>query len=137
MTLEANAPVLLLPLRLETRFINQELWIRAYPDDAFLNDFDNRLTEEEALDRDNYTNASDKSVAWSELVNKYGAYRAAWIIHPDASEQVDSEDDIKEAAFQFLPGHFQAYGTLDVICKLKNIFQKNSNLGIYPILNTI
>ena len=43
----SNLPIVLFPLKLETRFVEDQLWIRAFPDVAFLQSHDPRLTKEE------------------------------------------------------------------------------------------
>src|SRR5262249_19097350 len=39
----ADTPLVLLPVRLETRFQGAELWLRIYPDDVHLNSFEPQL----------------------------------------------------------------------------------------------
>jgi hypothetical protein len=46
----SNIPVLLFPLKLETRFVGDELWIRAFPDTVFLQSHNPNLTTEEKAD---------------------------------------------------------------------------------------
>ena len=88
----SNIPLVLFPLKLETRFVDNELWIRAFPDVAFLQSHDPRLSEEEREDAGRFKaleqqgnhpdddEAERKIDVWSELVSKYGVYRAAWIV---------------------------------------------------------
>lgn len=45
--LTTNVPLLLLPVRLETRFRNNQLLIRVYPDAVHVDSFESRLTEVE------------------------------------------------------------------------------------------
>ena len=45
--LQNDHPVLLLPLRLETRFLGNDLWVRIYPDQMFVDAHDSRLTQAE------------------------------------------------------------------------------------------
>lgn len=90
--LDDNYPLLLFPLRLETRFkttdnLNQ-LWLRVYPDDC------NVVREEPLLTVDELENSktfwcemakaggieSNERGAWNVLVNNHGANRAAWMI---------------------------------------------------------
>lgn len=94
--LDDRIPVLLLPLRLETRFrrltddagTRHELWVRVYPDDCAVDTFEESLTEAEvrharlywariwaAGDRD-----AERRAAWRELATAHGSGRAMWIV---------------------------------------------------------
>jgi hypothetical protein len=118
----SNIPVVLFPLKLETRFVSDELWIRAFPDMAFLQSHDPILSYEERADAALFkeTAPEQKEEAWENLVNKYGVYRAAWIVQitPEelaAQEQAASEQGEKpgdEAAsfyFKWLPDRLVFY----------------------------
>jgi len=79
----SKIPVVLFPLKLETRFVQNELWIRAFPDEAFLQSHDPRLTRRERLDVEAFKqkeSREEKKAAWGELVSKYGVYRSAWLV---------------------------------------------------------
>ncbi len=85
----SNIPILLFPLKLETRFVKDELWIRAFPDEAFLQSHDPTLTQEEKKDAlvfKQLTSEEQKRAAWEELVSKYGVYRSSWLV------QISNED---------------------------------------------
>ncbi|PHN01993.1 hypothetical protein CRP01_34370 [Flavilitoribacter nigricans DSM 23189 = NBRC 102662] len=78
----SNIPIVLFPLKLETRFVGNQLWIRAFPDSAFLQSHDPRLTQDErsaAVAFKELTTREEKKAAWEDLVNRYGTYRAAWL----------------------------------------------------------
>jgi len=130
MSFTANAPVLLLPLRIETRFVNTQLWIRVFPDDAHFHNFDARLTLEEITDRNVYL-ASAKSVEdWALLVDKYGAFRASWLIQPQATSTITNENEVLDAAFQFLPDHFEFYLYKKDEFGTETLFRRESALPI-------
>jgi hypothetical protein len=77
-----DRPVLLLPLRLETRFLGNDLWVRIYPDQIFVDAHDPRLTPAEREAGEMVRDASsdeDKRSAWRELARRFGPERAAWI----------------------------------------------------------
>jgi PKD repeat protein len=88
--LDADTPVLLLPVQLQTRFAGSEaspeLWVRIYPDTIHIDGFDPRLTGQE---RDHGTTywtevgklgAGDDPVGpWRVLVAAHGRQRAAYI----------------------------------------------------------
>ena len=84
-------PVLLFPLRLETRFGGgappTELWVRAYPDDCLVDSFEEDLSDGELDAGERYwaaiwSAAGDEDrqrAAWRALVVGFGSSRAAWI----------------------------------------------------------
>ena len=83
-------PIMLLPLRLETRFKTvgnkQELWVRVYPDEIFVTTHEKILTERENEFGRAYwkflfaaPNEEKKQDAWRALADKFGSHRAAWV----------------------------------------------------------
>ncbi len=93
---QTTHPLVLLPVRLETRFVskhgengNGELFIRIYPDDIHVDAHEPGLTEgEERWGRQfwEHTTAagndtSKKKAAWQQLTDRFGTKRAAWIAH--------------------------------------------------------
>lgn len=96
--LHDNIPILLMPVRLETRFktladvagrpaVNQ-LWVRVYPDDCWIDSFDPILTKTEVANVRTYWIGIWKAggiedqerAAWRALVESHGSGRAAWIV---------------------------------------------------------
>jgi hypothetical protein len=87
----AAEPILLLPVRLETRWKmtapgSRELLIRIYPDDVHSDTFERELTEEEETWGDTYwqqtgaaTNDEERRAAWAQLTGRFGPARAAWV----------------------------------------------------------
>jgi hypothetical protein len=80
----ADVPLILLPMRLETRFQGSELWLRVYPDDVHINSFEPQLTSDEQSARTAYlaqakTGPDAAKAAFGALARQYGAARAAWI----------------------------------------------------------
>lgn len=89
-------PVLLLPVRLETRFkqitsadrTHHELWVRVYPDDCAIDTFEPMLSESELQDAGAYWTAmwaaggieAQARAAWRALVASHGSGRSAWIV---------------------------------------------------------
>jgi hypothetical protein len=87
----ATVPLLLLPVRVETRFqmAQNELWLRVYPDDVHINSFEPELTADESTARTKYLAQAKVSKqtaqdAFASLAQKYGPERAAWITSPTA-----------------------------------------------------
>jgi DNA uptake protein ComE-like DNA-binding protein len=112
-------PVLLLPVRLETRFRGRELLIRVYPDQVFIDSHELRLTAAEVADGRAFAQQSsaeeeDRRGAWESLAQKYGPRRAAWIVE---ALRRSNDPDLKPASdglFVFpklttLPDRFAAY----------------------------
>ena len=100
--LDSKFPVLLFPIRIETKYhINNDgsgvLRVRFFPDQISVDTFDPRLTKQEITDAIDYwttvksfdthpppppTNDqfdNNRDAAWDILVNKYGSKRAAYI----------------------------------------------------------
>jgi hypothetical protein len=88
-----DAPLLLLPVRLETRFFPRdgttvELRIRVYPDKLQINSHEATLLQAEidagqAYWREDWRCAEDhdrRKLAWCALADRFGAERAAWIM---------------------------------------------------------
>jgi hypothetical protein len=90
--MDANCPFLLLPLRLETRFMTTprgapQLWVRIYPDDLAIETHETPLTVDERAAGEAYWRSSwgadevAQKKAWAALVAASGPARAAWIAH--------------------------------------------------------
>ncbi len=94
--LDDAIPFLLLPVRIETRFVttgtNPELWLRIYPDDIAIHTHEKLLTDQEVLEGTKYwkelfsaeksggdQKEGRKKSAWSHLASIFGSQRAAWI----------------------------------------------------------
>jgi len=119
----SKIPVVLFPLKLETRFVKNELWIRAFPDEAFLQSHDPRLTRQERLDVEAFKqkkSSEGKKAAWGELVSKYGVYRSAWLVQISSKELKEPKSDVDSKAekeeneeptfyFKWLPDRLVAY----------------------------
>ena len=97
-------PILLFPLRIETRFKTvpepqtghpqPQLWVRVYPDEAAVDHFEPVLSEAEILSAQTFWTAmwsagGDEDLergAWRGLVAGHGAGRGAWIARAYAPE---------------------------------------------------
>jgi len=94
--LNDNIPFLLIPVRIETRFVNtqqsDELWVRVYPDDIAVHTHEKILTDKEVSEGEKYWIAlfqadkkggpdleKNKNAAWSYLTRLFSSQRAAWI----------------------------------------------------------
>ncbi len=93
--LDAQTPLLLLPVNIETRFMDvgdgvSELWVRIYPDQIAIDSHEPELTLQEIADGQSYwtqvwsagnppPTADGAQAPWRALATIYGAPRAAWI----------------------------------------------------------
>jgi len=79
-------PLVLLPLRLQTRWLDGTLHVRIYPDDVSVDAHDPTLTDDETawaalfwrVQAD--PTAGDLDETWLQLVRRFGASRAAWLV---------------------------------------------------------
>jgi hypothetical protein len=80
--LEAQTPIVLFPIRIETRFMTaqRELWVRVYPDEIFADSHEPDLTQEEIKAGDDYWRHGDNPTSWKALLTHYTPQRAAWIV---------------------------------------------------------
>ncbi len=105
-------PILLFPLRLETRFKpsatgQPQLWVRVYPDTCLVDGFEASLTETEVSSGTTFWAAvwragGDEPMersAWRELVASIGSGRAGWVVRQlvpanpvDKPERHDASD---------------------------------------------
>jgi hypothetical protein len=94
--LDDTYPILLFPLRLETRFKKvqregqavDQLWVRVFPDDIAINSFESDLSETEIRDARSYwlarwkagrNNIDGQRGAWRSLASAHGPGRAYWL----------------------------------------------------------
>jgi hypothetical protein len=88
--LETTAPLVLFPVRIETRFESASLKLRVYPDEIFMNSHETALTEDEYAAGQQFYNdlntlsqpANDttKRANWANMVRKLGAERSAFVL---------------------------------------------------------
>ena len=90
--ISSKTPILFFPLRIETHFrkkLNKnELCVRIFPDEIFLDYLTETLTEEENNDAKSFWtqwyiasgNSTREYEAWQALCAKYPVYRAAWLV---------------------------------------------------------
>lgn len=109
-----DCPILLFPLRLETRFKKVEhdgatvdqLWVRVFPDDIAINTFESDLSETEIRNAQAYwlarwsagRNVDGNRGAWRALASAHGPGRAYWLISNDnyVPLNLDAEPDKAE-----------------------------------------
>ncbi|GGA41855.1 hypothetical protein [Dyella nitratireducens] len=96
--ISAATPLLLLPVHIQTRFVDgqnqdrssSELWVRIFPDQIAVDAFETALTAQELADGQAYWNAvwqagnppanpDDAKAPWRMLASTYQPQRAAWI----------------------------------------------------------
>lgn len=91
--LDDSLPFLLFPVRIETRFMGRELWVRVYPDDIAVHTHEKEFTRDDGdsgieywIQRTLAAPIEDPDEreqlergAWRSLVNSHGGTRASWI----------------------------------------------------------
>jgi hypothetical protein len=100
-------PIVLLPVRIETRFDlppapgRPFLRVRVYPDEIFADDFEERLTKSEEVAGLRYwaglRDGRDRRGAWNDVATRFGGERAAWIVK--ATRQFadqEPEDEVRD-----------------------------------------
>ncbi len=95
--LDDRYPILLFPLRIETRFkqvgagradTKHQLWVRVFPDEIGIDTFEELLSENEVRNARSYWSLiwragdieEDQRAAWRSLVANHGSGRAYWIV---------------------------------------------------------
>src|ERR1700687_5182613 len=90
--LNASLPFLLMPVRIETRFVRTgeqpQLWVRIYPDDCSIDTFEETLSESELANVKLFWQGiwraggveGDERAVWRGLVGAHGSGRASWIV---------------------------------------------------------
>ncbi len=105
-----DIPILLLPLRIETKFKKvagkKELWIRVFPDEIAIHTHEEILTRREIEFGIAYWKAlwatedeEKRKEAWSMLVNAFGPNRSAWLALQTKplnwGDEIAVEDDLQ------------------------------------------
>ena len=114
-TLDGRVPVAMLPVRLETRFIGNELRIRIFPDQIHINAHEPELLDEEAAAGRRYWElrweaaANDDpdgaEAAWTGLTGEFDPMRALWIVEELTPTNIDQEGDPENPPLFPIPGH--------------------------------
>ncbi len=93
--LSAGYPIVLLPVRIETRFTADQMLLRVYPDEILADSFEPELTDEEIADGQAYWDAAwpgeaEEKLAWRALVKKLGVPRGSWVVEAMTPSNLDS-----------------------------------------------
>ncbi len=109
-------PILLMPVRIETRFKTvaiagapekKQLWVRIFPDECAIDTFESVPSKNEMEDTRFYWNTmwqaggheSLERAAWRTLVSSYGSGRAAWLVknyRPENEDEKPKKDKIED-----------------------------------------
>lgn len=123
--LDDSIPFLLLPVRIETRFMTTqdvpELWLRVYPDDIAIHTHEKVLTTQETTEGEKYwrflfeaekKNEEEKEAfrkdAWSNLALLFGPQRSAWIARQTKPLNWDDVANMESAEELTFPQHPQS-----------------------------
>jgi hypothetical protein len=108
-------PILLLPVRVETRFMQKEnrseLWVRIFPDDVAIHTHETDLTADEIADgraywtemaaaagsADNAERREKEKGAWRALSGTHGGSRASWVAAQTRGDLTPGEMDAGKA----------------------------------------
>ena len=113
-----DCPVLLFPVRLETRIIKREnvkdtpwiLMVRIYPDQIFMVNHRTELTPDEIAAGESWdfqAPLDTQREMWRTLSHRFGPRRASWIIHQSGlSPETDSQ---QASVLEVLPSRFVVY----------------------------
>jgi len=151
-------PILMFPLRLETRFKStgntKQLWLRVYPDDCNINAREDLLSESELVTARSFwieiwkaggVEAAERG-AWRSFVNSHGSGRCAWIIQeykPTNSKPTNGADkkilvvisalvlsaDETKAAKDYWTAYWLAQGNAALIADALNTLRTNTNVA--------
>ncbi len=114
---QSDVPLLMLPVRLETRFFalpdaaNQELRVRVYPDQVHVDSHEPGLSQDEFLWGQHFwqqiwragRNEAAERLAWQQLCDRFDAQRAAWIARALSPTNVGDWPNAPVAADKPLP----------------------------------
>ncbi|GJL65133.1 MAG: hypothetical protein NPIRA05_01040 [Nitrospirales bacterium] len=105
--LNDRLPILLLPVRIETRFMTEnnstELWVRIFPDDIAVHSHEKGLTVDEVesgltywrelwharQQEEDAQRETQKKGAWRALAGEFGSTRAAWVARETEPDTLD------------------------------------------------
>lgn len=114
--LPANAPFIMFPIRIETRFGMTSganpvpaLLLRVYPDEIFLDTHEPRLTREEIDAAKTYFIETDtiqeQPESWRELIAGMSPERAAWVLRAMQPHDVNANTSLSMTFFDPAPGY--------------------------------
>jgi len=110
--LVTDYPMLLFPVRIETRFLQSELLIRVFPDDISIESHDEEVKDgEKSLYLQLQDKGLDEKKIWMQLASAFGTRRATWIIKVmnDSNEEKYESDRENLSMLSSLPDYFVFY----------------------------
>jgi hypothetical protein len=110
-------PLVLLPVRLETRYADAGavLRIRVLPDDCAVDSHEPALTDDERRLASAYRDApaDQREERWRELVERFGAERAAWLSTAADEPEARTAAWTRAPRCRVLPSRWHAFGYKD------------------------
>ena len=119
-----SAPLILFPVRIETRFVaGPELLVRIYPDDCSIDTFEPQLSATELVNVKRYWQnfwrsagvEANQRAAWRNLVAAHGSGRAGWLLDQfeptnlaDVPVKADASDEVLVIATDAVPAQAAA-----------------------------
>jgi hypothetical protein len=114
--LPANAPFVMFPVRIETRFGTDPknnnapvLRLRVYPDEIFLNTHETALTRDEIDAAKNYFTEADsiqeQPEHWRELIRGMSPERAAWVLRAMQPHDINATGSLSMTFVDPAPGY--------------------------------
>jgi hypothetical protein len=105
------SPIVLFPVRIETRFRGPSLLVRVYPDEIFADMHEPELTQKEIVAGQKFFANTDEALAWRELVASMPAERAAWVLRAlSGTPEVKTGSWTRAAETRLLPDRFIVIG---------------------------
>jgi len=135
---EQTYPVVMLPVRLETKFDGSNLLVRIFPDDLMLDAHDDRLTLGEKQAVQDYLNEraqngggnNTEKAAWDGLVERVGKTRASYLCQLSENDlnhiEIREDDWLQSPEAKLLPDHFMVTIYCDDAYLNGNSFRGNS-----------
>jgi len=152
-TMNSRYPILMMPLRIETRFRKvkdqqnletDQLWVRIFPDDCSIDTFEEILSETEIENGQDFWSdwliaagkENGQRAAWRTLVDSHGAGRAQYILNnyrPEGAEEMLTQENDEEnpSIYLVIPitqGSISRHDQQELIAYWEEVWRANGNI---------